>query len=572
MSRDAELRQKLHPIANHLIDEYQAGRLTRREFVRRLSVLGINLSFANFLASACGGGQNAASPTAAVPQTGSPAPQPTLNATPAGAGTPGSVPVVRAAVFMPAGKIDPITIADEGGLCLLSQTGEYLCWADEQLNLRPELATSWQPNDNASVWTFTLRQGVTFHNGKPLRAQDVVATFKRLTDPNSGSNALSAFQGVITPDGIKAKDEYTVVFELQRPFSNFPYLVSSDNYNTIILPEEYDGNYESTFIGTGALKLKEYQPRSKAVFVRNPTYWGKPAIPDMVELRFYEDESARILAFQGREVDVVTHVTASNGQPLFKDSTTQMIEFSSTTHLQVHMRTDTKPFDDRRVRQAIALLLDRPAIINGILLGKADIGNDHPFAPVYPSTDKTVAQRQQDLAKARSLLQAAGYGDGFSIKLVSWRGLAIPDLAAVIQQAAQQVRIRIDIELTDAGTYYGKAVFGESPWLDSTLGITDYGHRGAPDVVLRAALRSDGVWNAAHFKNTTYDRLVDDYAAATDLQRQRQIAKNIEELLLEETPLLITFFERYLIAARRGLSGIEPGAVGHLRLAHARFS
>uniref|UniRef100_A0A831TE68 Peptide ABC transporter substrate-binding protein n=2 Tax=Thermorudis TaxID=1649508 RepID=A0A831TE68_9BACT len=570
MRKIDDVRRALHPVANHLIDEHLAGRLSRRELLRRLSVLGVSLPIIAAIASACRQGATETPAQSATPASGA-SPVTVASPTTGAAGTPaGGLPLLRAAILMPAGKIDPVTVADEGGLCVLGQTGEYLCWADRELNLRPQLAESWEPNEDASVWKFTVRQGVTFHDGQPLRVEDVVATFRRLADPDVGSNALSAFAGILTPDGVRAEGDRTVVFELERPFSNFPYLVSSDTYNTVIVPENFEGDYEASFVGTGPFRLKEYQPRVKASFVRNPEYWGQPAIPDEIELRFYEDESARILAFQGREVDVIARITPAGGQPLLTDPNVTVIEFSSATHLQVHMRTDMEPFTDRRVRQALALTLDRNAIVDGLLLGKADIGNDHPFAPVYPSADTTVPQRQRDLDLARRLMQEAGYPDGFPMKLVSWRGIEIPDLAAILQQSAQEIGIQMEVELTDPGTYYGKAVFGESPWLDSVLGITDYGHRGSPDTYLRAALRSDGVWNAAHFKNEDYDRLVDEYAAATDLQRQRQIARQIEELLLEETPLLITFFNRYLTTVRSGISGVEPTAIGHLRLDQAR--
>ena len=565
-----EIRRTLHPLANHLVDEHLSGRLSRRELLRRLSVVGVGLPVIAAIASACRQGATGTPTQPATPVAGT-TPAPMTSPTAAAASTPsGTIPLLRAAILMPAGKIDPVTVADEGGLCVLGQAGEYLCWADRELNLRPQLAESWQPNEDATVWTFTIRQGVKFHDGQPLRVQDVVATFRRLADPDVGSNALSAFAGILSPDGVRAEGDRSVVFELERPFSNFPYLVSSDTYNTVIVPDSFEGDYEASFVGTGPFRIKEYQPRVKASFVRNPEYWGPPAIPDEIELRFYEDESARILAFQGREVDVIARITPAGGQPLLTDPNVNVIEFSSATHLQVHMRTDMEPFTDRRVRQALALMLDREAIVNGLLLGKADIGNDHPFAPVYPSADTTVPQRKRDLEQARRLMQEAGYGDGFPIKLVSWRGIEIPDLAAIIQQSAQEIGIKMEVELTDAGTYYGKAVFGESPWLDSVLGITDYGHRGSPDTYLRAALRSDGVWNAAHFKNADYDRLVDEYAAATDLQKQREIARQIEELLLEETPLLITFFNRYLTAVRSGITGVEPTAIGHLRLDQAR--
>ena len=120
------------------------------------------------------------------------------------------------------------------------------------LTLQPVLAESWSPNSTADVWTFKIRQGVKFHNGSPLTADDVVYTYKLQTNPKSGSSALSAFGGVLTPAGVKKVDDFTVAFHLEAPNGNFPYLTSSDNYNMIILPNNYDpAKWQSSFIGTG---------------------------------------------------------------------------------------------------------------------------------------------------------------------------------------------------------------------------------------------------------------------------------------------------------------------------------
>ena len=168
---------------------------------------------------------------------------------------------VRVAQTTPSGAIDPVTVPDSGGVIMLCQTGEYLAISAGDLRLRPVLAESWKPNQDGSVWTFKLRQGVKFHNGKTMSADDVVATIDRLADPKNASNALSAFSGVLSKGGTKKVDDYTVEFHLDAPNGNFPYYVSSDNYNTIILPADYAGDFEKNFIGTGPFKLEKYTPK-----------------------------------------------------------------------------------------------------------------------------------------------------------------------------------------------------------------------------------------------------------------------------------------------------------------------
>jgi peptide/nickel transport system substrate-binding protein len=142
----------------------------------------------------------------------------------------------------------------------------------------------------------------------------------------------------------------------------------------------------------------------------------------------------------------------------------------------------------------------------------------------------------------------------------------------VLQQAAKEIGLNIKLNITDAGTYYGDAVFGKSPWLDSTLGITDYGHRGVPNVYLTAALSSEGTWNSAHFKNAEYDGLVQEFVRALDLDSQRQVAGQIQQLLLDETPVIFPYFFTRLAGHVATVSGVEVTGMGHVDLAKAGFS
>jgi peptide/nickel transport system substrate-binding protein len=552
-----EIRRRRSGLENHLIDEYSAGKISRREFIRRGTVVGLSLPMLSFLASACGGDDGAATGT----ETG-----------PEGQARPGGT--LRTGIIAPAGELDPITVADEGGLAVLGQSGEYLTWSDENLELQPRIAESWEPNEDGSVWTFAIRQGVMFHDGAALTAEDVAATMNRLADPDVGSNALSVFGGVLSTGNVNAIDDATVEFTLDAPNGNFPYLVSSDNYNAIILPANFDGGWDRTFMGTGPWKLERYTPEQGVTYVKNPDYWdtSRQPLADKNELRFYPEEQARVIGIQGNEVEIVSNFSVAGGKALLTDPNLTVLEIRASQHRQIHMRTDQEPFQDKRVRQAMALLIDRQALVDGLWEGKADIGNDSPFAPVFPSTDPNVEQRQQDVEQAKQLLADAGVADGFQVELRTWDGFEIPQLAQLVQDAAQQAGIRIELNITDPGTYYGDAVFGKSPWLDSTFGITDYGHRGVPNVLMTAPLTSEGPWNSAHFKNEQYDQLVAEYAAALDLESQRAVAGQIQELLLDETPIIFPYFYFHLGATKNNVTGVEVTGMGHVDTTKAGFT
>jgi peptide/nickel transport system substrate-binding protein len=554
--RLGRLRQDQGEIANHIIDEFAAGRLSRRDFIRRGTVVGISVPLLGGILAAC----SSSSSTAAKSGTSS------STAT----GAPGAV--IKAGIVTPTGAINPVTVSDQGGLDMLAQTGEYLCLSEQNLLLKPVLATSWTPNATADVWTFKIRQGVKFHGGAALTADDVVYTFGLHTV--KGANALSAFAGVLKPAGVVKVDDYTVAFHLEAPNGNFPYLVSSDNYNVIIIPKGYDpANWQSSFIGTGPFVLGSYTPKSGATFTRNESYWGTKALPSQTEFTFYDTQNPSILALTGGTIDVVGQFSVSGAQELLTGSY-NIIKLKSSAHRELSMRCDQAPFTDPRVRQAIALTLNRPAIVSALFKGYADIGNDSPFAPVYPSTNTSVAQRKMNIAQAKSLLSAAGHPSGFSTQLVTEQLLEIPEYAQIVAEAAAQIGVKINLKVESSSAYYGNATFGDSDWLDATMSLVDYGHRSVPNAFLTSALetpppKGNGVWNAARFANSGYDKLVAQYVATSDLSTQRSIAGQIETLLLAQTPVIFGYFYNYLTAMASGVTGVYPTAIGHLFLYNA---
>ena len=559
--RLGQLREGQGEIANHIIDEFAAGRLSRRDFIRRGTVVGISVPLLGSILAACGGSGSSSSPSGGSSSA---------------AGAPGAV--IKAGIVTPTGAINPVTVADQGGLDMLGQTGEYLCLSTQTLTLKPVLATSWTPNSKADVWTFKIRQGVKFHNGQALTADDVVYTYQLHTNPKGEANALSAFGGVLLPAGVKKVDDFTVEFHLSAPNGNFPYLTSSDNYNMIILPKGYDpAKWQSTFLGTGPFKFGSYTPKSGATFTRNESYWGKKALPSSTQFTFYDTQNPMILGLTGGTIDVVGQFAVAGAQELLTGSY-NIIKLKSSAHRQLSMRNDKAPFTDARVRQAIALTLDRPAIVKALFQGFADVGNDSPFAPVYPSTNTSVAQRTKDIAKAKSLLTAAGHGSGFSTQLVTENFVEIPQYAQIVAQSAKEIGVNIGLKVESSSQYYGKATFGNSDWLDATMSLVDYGHRGVPNVFLTSPLETynaktgTGTWNAAHFANAQYDKLVAQFIAASDLGTQKTLAGQIETLLLAQTPIIFGYFYNYLTATTKGVTGVYPTAVGHLFLYDAAKS
>jgi peptide/nickel transport system substrate-binding protein len=550
------VRQRSTELENHVIDEFLAGRLTRRDFLRRGTIVGLSVPAIGAVIAACGSSSTTSTTTK---------------------GTTGgkSGATIRAGILVPTGAIDPITIADQGGQDMIAQTGEYLCLADQQLVLRPVLATSWKPNADASAWTFTIRQGVKFSNGSPLTVDDVVYTFKTQCDPKNTANALSAFGGVLLPDGVVKSSGTTVTFNLVSPNGNFPYLCSTDNYNMVIVPNNYNfKDWQSSFIGTGPFIKESYTPNVGAAFVRNPHYWGPKALPARTDFTFYPEEAPMTAALQAGAIDVEGQFSVA-ASPQLLTGGFNIISLKTSTHRELSMRNDQHPFNNKYVRQAIAYTLDRPAILAALFKGYAAIGNDSPFAPAFRSTDASVPQRAKNLTLAKQLLAKGGVPNGFSTPLLTETTQEMPHFAEIIKQSAAAIGVNIGLTIETPTKYYGSAVFGKSDWLDGEMSLVDYGARSVPNVLLEAPLQSinaktgSGSWNAARFSNPTYDSLSKQYVAALDLTSQRRVAGQIETLLLDETPVIYAYFYDYLTATAKHVTGVYPTGIGHLFLYNA---
>lgn len=549
-SRMDSIRFSSNAYQNHVIDEFRGGRLDRRSFLRMASVVGISAAAIPVLA-ACG-------------PVGAPAPA----ASTGGVGAPGGT--IRPGILAPGGIIDPVRHGSFSNVALVNQAAEYLTLSSGSPTLRPVLATEWSPNDDATKWTFKIRKGVTFNDGTPLTARDVAATFNRLADPANTSTALSALGGVLNPGGAQAIDDETVLFELEAPNGAFSWVVSSDLFAAVILPENYDDDFQDTFIGTGPFKLKEYNTDERAVFTRNPDYWGGPALPDEVEFTMFADDASLVLALQSKSVDLLGSVSYVNGRAVIEDPdnfTTHNIR--SSAHRLWSMRTDVAPLDDARVRRAIALSLDREVLVDSLLNGLADVGNDTPIAPVFEASPSDAPQRKRDLAEAKELLAAAGYA-GQPIELVARSVHEIPLLAQVAQEQLAEAGIKVDLKVLDSANWSGEGVLGSSPGRDGQMGIDSWGSRGVANSFLTGQLGTGASGNASRYSNPEYDDLVKQFIATADIQSQRKLAKKIQDILQEDTPAIYAYYVNWLSASVKEITGYEFTAMGSLNLSKAQ--
>jgi peptide/nickel transport system substrate-binding protein len=552
-------RTEAGPLEATVIDEFVDGEMDRTTFIRRASVVGLSMSMIGAALEAFGHTGIAKAATAVASAGGR---------------------LRLGVVPPPVTGLDPHTYKDTGGLVTGGIAGEFLTRATQSLTLLPELALSWKPNGDASVWTFKLRSGVKFQSGQAFGADDVVATYDRLTASDTGSQALSAFKGVLSPGGTKAIDNLTVEFHLDAPTANFPYLTSSTTYQGILLPANYKlGTFDKTPQTTGAFKLTAYNPGVSAKYERNANWWGGTAPLDGVDLTYYSDDSAIISALLGGQIDLINQINFVTGRALFNNSSVQIFNARGATHRQVCMRVDAKnPLKNYKARQAIALSLDRKAIVKTLFNNFADVGNDSNFAPLYPSTDKTVPQRHKDLAAAKKLMAQAGHPRGFKITLTTEKTGEIPQLAQIIQRSVKALGIDMQLNIETATAYFAGTQdgpplgWGNTPWLNAPMNITDWGHRAVPNVVLTAAFRSKGIWNAAHYSNAKFDKALSSFLGAIALKDQQKYEKQMQEILLHDTPVIVPYFYNFLSAGNKKVTGYKADAQGTVFLSHTSIA
>ncbi|MFF0558155.1 ABC transporter substrate-binding protein [Streptomyces sp. NPDC004266] len=475
-------------------------------------------------------------------------------AAPAGAARRGGT--LRVGTPPPPTALDPVTAYDGSAIALYQLVADYLIWLDEDYQLVPRLATSWTSDEAGRTWTFTLREGVVFSDGTALDAATVKASFDRLLDPGRKSAALSAFATVLKAGGVRADGATKVVFTLERPFSDFPYLVSAGNYNAVVLKKDYAGDFTAHGIGTGPFVLTSYDVSTGASFTRNTRYWDAPKPHlDGVEVTFYADDQADLVALQGGDVDTQFLSRAALVEPLGDGGGDLVVDKVRSTAVTVlTLRVDKAPFDRKEVRQAVAHALDRPALRQSAGSGLGDLGNDHLFAPLFPSAPTGIPQRVRDKEKVTALLEQAGI-DGLRFTLTF--DPPNKDHAVTVQSQLKEAGITVDLDQRSSEEFYGGDQAKDTPWLFTDANLVNWAGRPVPSQLVNPMVRSDGVWNGSKYANEALDAAAEAYDAATDDAERRKQAEIIAGILHEDVPVVIAFWNGNTRASRRSFRGIE---------------
>lgn len=552
------LRREANPTQLDLVESFVQGKINRRHFIQRGTVLGLSLASISAIIAACGGSSGGGGEASV--DTGQGAGDVATTAAVKQGGT------IKLAMSLPGSEgVNPITMIDLVTYNVCAQVFEYLVRSAADLSIQPQLATKWEATkDDATEWTFTLREGVMWQDGTPFTAKDVVATMDRLID--AGNSALT---GTLEKGGTVAADDMTVVFTLAKANGHFPYLVSSDNTQSQITPVAWTvkDNLAPGIGGTGPWKLTQLDVKSGATYVRNDAWWGGKTPLDSVEFIFIEDTAAQVAAVSSGEADGTPVFSADQGEALLNDANMNVVELKSATHRQLWLRCDKGAVVDPKVRQAIAWSIDRDAAIQKALGGHGEAANDQVIFGLYPYFDSAaVEQRAQDIDKAKALLSEAG-ADGLTIELPYIKAIDMSNLAIVAADGMKKAGINVKLVGSDYGTFYGKYWCPAEPAKPpcsgaSDAGIVDYGHRGTPDVYLNAALATNGVWNSSQYASSTFDDQFAAWSAAVDVDSQKTTAAAIQTTLWNDVPVMIPYTINTLGAFSNKFQGIATTAMG----------
>lgn len=409
----------------------------------------------------------------------------------------------------------------------------------------PDIATEWSATPDARQWTFKLRKGVKFHDGSDLTAADVKYTLERINDPEIDSPAAAALSVV---ESVDAVDDYTVRINLSAAHADLPLLLM--DYRIRLIPEGSGDTIGKTGIGSGPFMLDELDPEGTTILKANPNYWeGKPAASE-IEIIGIADSQARIQALMAGQIDmedvIFQQVRLFSSNPQFQTQSIATGEWRALV-----FRTDTKPFDDVRVRKALRLAVDRKEMMR--LVSGEQGGTLTCDQPVWSEDQyRSDIQCEQNIEEAKRLLAEAGYPNGIEISIHAADNE--PEwirMIEVYQQQAAKAGIKVILKMTASDGYWTDV------WMKESAVATRWSQRPA-DQILNEAFRSTATWNETFFKSSVFDDLLDSARQELDFDKRKALYGKLQQMLWEEGGALIPYHLNQIRVMKKNVTGLDP--------------
>lgn len=398
----------------------------------------------------------------------------------------------------------------------------------------PSLAESWEISEDGLTYTFAIRQGVKFHNGRDLVAGDVKYSYERIADPETASPAAPDLDSV---ESVEAPDDATVVITLKGADSSF--LAKLMGSSLAIVPQEVveaEGDLMNTMVGTGPFKFVEYIPNSMLTVEANGDYFeeGLPYL-DGIEFQIVPDNTARTTALTSGTVDFIEYAPAQD-MPIFEGDSSVVVAGDQNTNVRfVAINTQKEPFTDVKVRQAISMVVDRAPIIDAAMFGAAQPTNILFPASYWAGYESEIAA--PDIEGAKALLAEAGFPDGFTTELHSWAQYPfLSNAAIVLQEQLKQIGIESELRFEE------NAVFLENYFASNfDLSVTGTSAYVDPNDVVQNNFQSTSTTNASQYESEEMDSLIEAGMTETDQDARAEIYKEIQELIKSDLPWITLF-------------------------------
>lgn len=448
--------------------------------------------------------------------------------------------------------LDPALATAASSLDLIALVYERLVVFDEDGQPQPLLAESWEIPDDLT-YTFSLRPGITFHNGRMFAAEDVRYTFERIRAERINSPWADQFSSI---DEIEVVDSRTVTFHLNAPFG--PFLAALSSAYASIVPADNTIELQNTMIGTGPFALERWEPDSETVIIANATYWQE-GIPLLTSLRWriLPDVSARLKAIGDGTIQLTALAAPSSAVDAQQLDGVNVLQQETTDYFLMGFNCATPPFDNADVRRALSLAIDRQAIIDTALSGYGQV-----TGPVVPTMDDWAQPVEQlptytvDREKAKVLLEEAGGSDlSFTILV----GSLYPEFAAIARELRAQlatIGVTVEVEQVQWNTFLDRWLARE---FQAFVSFSSSGND--PDRALYPAFHTDGAINTYQYSEDEVDRLLESGRTMTDPEKRRSAYRNLEVALAEEAPAIFIATRVEFFAVRDTVEGFQPTAM-----------
>ncbi|MBS1843138.1 MAG: ABC transporter substrate-binding protein [Actinobacteria bacterium] len=536
--------------------------ITRRKLLQTGAAGAAALTAAEVLA-ACGGSSSSSSSGA-----GSPGGAPAFGMASAGGGTP-----VRGGTFTvgmisggPAETLAPALISAYADTFRGFQLYDLLFVLDENVKIKGGLAVSGEPNKDYTQWTLKLREGVVWHDGKPFNADDVVYSFQEWASPENFGHYLMA--GLVNFKGVKKTGPLEVVVPMTQPVADFPSLTATYN-NFVVQAGSTVDSFKTNPIGTGPFKYVSFTPGKQSVFAANKNYWeeGKPYVDEMIVDSSFTDENSRLNALLAGKINVMPLLSFNVARAQAGNSQVKVLAAPGLGSYQFAMAVDTPPFNDVKVRQALSLVADRQALIDGALSGLGEIGNNlfGGFEKSHVPYFATNLKAEYDPEKAKALLKAAGQ-EGLSFEMpIAEGGPGYVEAATLFAQQAKAAGINITLQNIPVSQYFAVIPGG---YLSRPIQVSASFPYASLAAWYRAFLVTGSPTGETHWGSPAHDKEINQAIAAPSGKAEEAWLK-VQETQFEEGGELIFAYPYWVDGVAANVYGLKEAP--NLYLNNARM-